>query len=106
MFNRTYTNLSIAIENNIDTDNISLFAYNKNALIEDIYNQEGCYNNVNKTVERSVKWFKSCTFHDDQYVIDGWVCNLAPNDCICQDIFNVKQYKVDEISWSAADSKG
>ena len=106
MFNKIYTNLSIAIENKIYTDSFSQFANDKSVLFEDIYNQKSCYNNVNVNVEKSVKWLvRSCIFHDTHYISNGWTCDLPPNGYIYQNMLNIKLYSVNEIIWLVGQSK-
>ena len=58
MFNKTYTNLSMAIENNIYSKSISQFANDKSVLWEDVYNPKN-YDSININVEKSIKWLSN-----------------------------------------------
>ena len=74
MFNKIYTNLSMAIENNSLLDNISQFANDKSILLEGIYNQESCDIDINMNVEKPVKWLSnSWVFHNNHQI--NWVNN-------------------------------
>ena len=103
MFNQVYTDLSMAIENNILLYSISQFAYDKSVTWGCINDQYQHIDYMNVHVEQSNKWLaNSWLLHDNKQV--NWINNLIIYSPTYHYITNVESYGVNEKDWLALQS--
>ena len=103
MFNQVYTDLSMAIENNILLHSISQFAYDKSVIWEYINDQYEYIDYTKVHVEQSNKWLaNSWLLHDNKQV--DWINNLIIYSPTYHYITNVELYGVNEENWLAVQS--
>ena len=74
-------------------------------ILEGIYDQESCGNNIDRYAEKSVKWLVNSYISDNgRYSSNIWTCNLLCSSYSCQGMVNIDN-NIYSVSWLVAQSK-